>query len=92
VATILVDPAGLGGLADRLSAAGEQLSAAGRGLHPTAGLQATPALGAAVEQFCDAWRRSLQRTGEAASVAGEQLRTAALAYQQVECAVGRACT
>jgi hypothetical protein len=92
MSSIAVDLEGLAALASDLVGAGEQLCGAGRALRLAgAGTAGPGGLAAAVDDFCEAWTRGLRETGEAAQLAGEQLRRAAAAYAQVECVVTRAC-
>jgi hypothetical protein len=92
MSSIVVDLEGLAALAADLVGVGEQLCGAGRALRVSgAGTTGPGGLTAAVDEFCEAWTRGLRETGEAAQLAGEQLRRAATAYAQAECVVSRAC-
>lgn len=86
-----VDLTGLHRLAGQLTALGEELSGAGRALDVSSEVPGLSGLNNAVADFCDAWRSSLQRTGEAASVAGDQLRTTAEVYWRTETVIAQAC-
>jgi uncharacterized protein YukE len=83
-----VDPSGLLGVAASLAATGERMAGAAGALGAAAGDAGD--LSPAVEDFCDAWRRSLRRAGEAAQQAARQLERAAACYAETDAAVAGA--